>query len=216
MFHVKHESPDSVNKLDAALHEAGGTPAHGMLSQLADWLAIAGRSTGLTHYSTSELVVTRGMMPAVGIVRVAVESRAGSFAEIGPGSGALGLAVAVALPALPVVLLDRRPKCVTFIETTAARLRLQNVRVQVATLPVDDPSEVGGPFDVVAVRAFAAGPVAIQAAASIVREGGRVLWLHRAGEAANVVSPDGVRYVSTVQTGVDGLDMTEFSINGRG
>ena len=98
---------------------------------------------------------------------------AGRIADLGAGAGLPGLVVAIELPGAEVVLVESVGKKCAWIEATAARLGLENVRVACARA-----EELGeGGFDVVTARALASLPVLCEYAAPLLREGGAlVAW----------------------------------------
>lgn len=99
---------------------------------------------------------------------------AGSIADIGSGAGIPGLVLATALPAVPVCLVESTGRKCAWIETSAKRLGLDNVRVVCARAEDLEEEE---PFDAVTARALASLPVLCEYAAPLLREGGAlVAW----------------------------------------
>jgi 16S rRNA (guanine527-N7)-methyltransferase len=181
------------------------------LHALAEWTASAGVAAGLTNYATADAVFHHAIAPIWPILSRLVSPDV-SIAEIGPGSGVLGLGLALARPDATVTLVDASARSATYIEMTARRLRIPNVRVFRARLPVDRPSDVGGPFDLVVVRAFAAARIAIPAAAALCSAGGRVMWLHSANDSAAEREIPGVSRSASLPSGVASMLLTEFLI----
>jgi 16S rRNA (guanine527-N7)-methyltransferase len=106
-------------------------------------------------------------------------SDANTVADIGSGAGLPGLALAIALPNASFCLVESVAKKCSWLQTSAKRLGLENVRVACARAEeLDEP-----PFDVVTARALAALPVLCEYAAPLLREGGAlVAWKGAVGE----------------------------------
>jgi 16S rRNA (guanine527-N7)-methyltransferase len=106
-------------------------------------------------------------------LEVAEVRAAGRIADLGAGAGLPGLVLAVELPEAEVVLVESVGRKCAWMETTAERLGLANVRVACARA---EELREGG-FDVVTARALAALPVLCEYAAPLLREGGvLVAW----------------------------------------
>jgi 16S rRNA (guanine527-N7)-methyltransferase len=113
-------------------------------------------------------------------LEVAEVRAARRIADLGAGAGLPGLVVATELPGAKVVLVESVGKKCAWIEATAERLGLENVRVACARA-----EELGeGGFDVVTARALAALPVLCEYAAPLLREDGvLVAWKGALDEA---------------------------------
>lgn len=102
--------------------------------------------------------------------------KAKSLIDVGSGGGAPGLPLAIAMPALPITLLEATGKKARFLESTAAALRLEHVTV------IHDRAETigqSGPhrqqYDVVAARAVGPINVLLELALPLATVGGRLL-----------------------------------------
>ena len=94
-------------------------------------------------------------------------------AEVGCGTGAMGMAIAMAMPEVEVLLIDRRQKAVGFCEIIVWRLELPNVKVIQADLEQD--SSPVGRVDAALFRAVSPVPEDLEMAEEIVRRGGLAL-----------------------------------------
>lgn len=187
--------------------------AEGRLDELSAWIARAGVAAGLTGYDTADAVRTQGMAPAIAIAD-RLGCSAFRVAEIGPGSGALGLALAILRPDSRVVLVDSSARSAALVDMTARRLRIANAVAHRVRLPMNEPEEIGGPFDVVIVRAFAPAAVAVPMAAGLCRKGGRVMWLHSADDAAGGGAIGTATPTWSAPSGVAGMLITEWVVCG--
>lgn len=101
--------------------------------------------------------------------------------DLGSGAGLPGVVMAAAAPWFRVVLVEPRHIRVAFLEMAVDRLELANV--EIAAVRAED---LDGPADVVMSRAFAPLPRAWEAAARLLRSGGRLIYF--AGKS--LVSPE--------------------------
>jgi 16S rRNA (guanine527-N7)-methyltransferase len=93
-----------------------------------------------------------------------------SLVDIGAGAGLPGLALAVALPACRVALLESQARKCAFLDASSAAMGLSNVTTVCAR--AEDWVEGRGDHDVAVVRALAPQPVVLEYAAPLLREGG--------------------------------------------
>jgi 16S rRNA (guanine527-N7)-methyltransferase len=106
-------------------------------------------------------------------LEVAEVRAARRIADLGAGAGLPGLVLAAELPDAEVVLVESVGKKCAWMEATAERLGLKNVRVACARAEELGEDE----FDAVTARALAALPVLCEYAAPLLREGGvLVAW----------------------------------------
>jgi 16S rRNA (guanine527-N7)-methyltransferase len=99
--------------------------------------------------------------------------RAGRIADVGSGAGWPGLALASALPAARVALVESAARHCRYLERAVAAGGLANVEVVHAR--VEEWSDGVGTCDVVTARALAALPVVCEYAAPLLVEGGVVV-----------------------------------------
>lgn len=139
MFHVKHPRPGpelTVEDARAVILEIVGDAAPPGLAEedatFAALLALArelcgpGAALGLTGYASPRAALGHLIAPALGALRWLAHQQELKVTEVGSGSGALGLTLAIVAPAWRVYLLDRREKATTFAEVVALRLGLRN------------------------------------------------------------------------------------------
>jgi 16S rRNA (guanine527-N7)-methyltransferase len=101
-----------------------------------------------------ELIVKHVLDSLAAWPQVKAELKGGAVLDVGSGAGFPGIPLAIALPDVPVTLLERSAKKVSFLRTCKALLGL--ARVEVVHGDLADASRL--PFDVVTFRAVA--PVA--------------------------------------------------------
>jgi 16S rRNA (guanine527-N7)-methyltransferase len=105
-----------------------------------------------------------------------------TIADLGPGAGFPGLALAVALPLCSVALVESQARKCAFIERAAAAADIQNARVVCAR--AEEWPEGIGVNDVVTARALAAQSVVLEYAAPLLQVGGTLVdWRGRRNEA---------------------------------
>jgi 16S rRNA (guanine527-N7)-methyltransferase len=103
---------------------------------------------------------------------------AGALADMGAGAGFPGLALAVALPAGEMTLVDSVARKCAFVERVRAAARIANARVLCAR--VEEWPEGIGAHDVVLARALGPQPVVLEYAAPLLRLGGSLVdWRGR-------------------------------------
>jgi len=107
-----------------------------------------------------------------------VVSSARRLVDVGAGAGFPGLALALALPASEVVLVESQVRKCRFIERLLAAAEVENARVVCAR--AEAWPEGLGRSDVVTARALAAQPVVLEYAAPLLRADGTLLdWRGR-------------------------------------
>ena len=97
--------------------------------------------------------------------------------DVGAGAGFPGFPLAMARPDVQVVLVDRTEKKVAFMKNAIARSSLRNARPLHLRLEGKGKEDLGGPFDVVVSRAFAAPEVWLPFGAAYARRGGKVIGM---------------------------------------
>jgi 16S rRNA (guanine527-N7)-methyltransferase len=99
-------------------------------------------------------------------------------ADLGAGAGFPGLALAIALPAARVALVESQRRKCEFLERISAAARIENASVVCAR--AEEWEEGAAANDAVVVRALAPQPVVLEYAAPLLREGGALLdWRGR-------------------------------------
>ena len=152
VFHVKHCARDIIGGIVGELGVSVERSRLDACAALADWLAPAAGKLGLTQFDTGVELAANLIGPGLYLLPH-IGDAACSLAEIGPGSGALGLSIAMLRPDLAVDLLDRRKRVCDFLDIAARRFRIANCRsvcVDMRDVPADGPK-----YDLVVARAVA-------------------------------------------------------------
>lgn len=139
---------------------------HSGLARLADWLAEYAPATGLLGYDSSDAILENAVLPAKVLPELLGGPLIGDWADLGAGSGALGLALAILCPASNLTLVDRRKRASDFSELAAKRLRIANVQTRTLDLR---PGEDGPRFAGTCLRAVTETRAALAIAAGISR-----------------------------------------------
>lgn len=177
------------------------------LNDLCHWMAERAEPLGLTKYATPAEILTHALAPTFALLPHLDDARPLTIAEIGPGSGVQGLALAVLYPDHHLLMVERRRRAVSFLELTRARFALENVSVQQVDcreLAKDRP----GTIDVVMFRALATAESALPLVRDLLRSDGFVAAWHRSGDSAFVHPPAGWRRLLTEDTSLPRLDMS--------
>jgi 16S rRNA (guanine527-N7)-methyltransferase len=130
---------------------------------------------GLVATSDSERLTDRHLydsLRAVFLLRPEEES----LCDVGTGAGLPGLAIAIARPELDVILVEPKERAVGFLELVQDRLGLENVRILHSRV-----EDVDVAADVATTRAFASLEKSWEAATSVLRPGGRLIYFAGAG-----------------------------------
>jgi 16S rRNA (guanine527-N7)-methyltransferase len=117
-------------------------------------------------------------------------------ADLGSGAGLPGLVVAIALPRLRMLLVERRPRRAALLELAVDELGVSN-----ATVFAGRVAEMPGPVDVALARAFAPLDEAWAQARGILRPGGRLVYF-AGGETTAPVTPEGSEILEVLRTPV--------------
>ena len=116
--------------------------------------------------------------------------------DLGSGAGLPGIVVAVAEPAVQVLLVESRAKRAAFLEFAVLELGLSNVDVVVGRA-----EELRREVDACFARAFAPLPLAWSVARGILRPGGRLVYFAGA-ELRDPAVPEGAALEAVVRTAV--------------
>jgi 16S rRNA (guanine527-N7)-methyltransferase len=116
-------------------------------------------------------------------------------ADLGSGAGLPGVVVAIALPRLRMLLVERRPRRAALLELAVEELGVAN-----ATVLAGRVAEMPGPVDVALARAFAPLDEAWAQARGILRPGGRLVYF--AGDTTAPVAPEGSAILEVLRTPV--------------
>jgi 16S rRNA (guanine527-N7)-methyltransferase len=165
----------------------------GQREQLAALLAVLERDE---HAPTTVRDSAQAVNVHVADSLVALELEAVRSAEViadlGSGAGFPGLAIAVALPASEVRLIESQARKCRFIEEAIAESGLQNARVVCAR--AEEWRDGLGCHDLILARALASQPVVLEYASPLLRLGGTVVdWRGCRVEAEEVAAFDAAR-----------------------
>ena len=117
-------------------------------------------------------------------------------ADLGSGAGLPGVVIAISLPRLRMLLVERRPRRAALLELAVEELRLPN-----ATVFAGPVAEMPGPVDVALARAFAPLDEAWAQAREVLRPGGRLVYF--AGTATTIpAAPEGSVILEVLRTPV--------------
>ena len=124
---------DDVTQLNAGLARLGltlGTAQRDALIMIASEVSRANAALGLISRRDERRVVERHVLDSLELASGLVDANCDLVVDVGSGAGFPGLPLAVALPDLGFVLLERNRKKARFIIRTAALLGLDNVTVR--------------------------------------------------------------------------------------
>jgi 16S rRNA (guanine527-N7)-methyltransferase len=177
---------------DAAAAIAGLSDAHGLDSGQADQLrglltALATDAHAPTAIAGERRIADEHLADSLAALALPCVTQAGTIVDIGSGAGLPGLALAVALPAAQLTLVESVARKCLFIEDTARGIGAVNVRVACARAEEWAPEL---PVDLVTARALAAQPVVLEYAAPLLRVGGRLVDWRGAREQAQEDAAD--------------------------
>lgn len=146
-----------------------------LLMRLSEEMASGAAKIGLTNYSSTQTILDRLICPALAALAWLDAEAPLRVADIGAGSGALGITLAVLCPRWHVTMVDRREKACRFAEVIALRLGLDRVSVLQADAREDRPA--AEQFDAACFRAVASPLGDLSLASGWVKPGGvAVLW----------------------------------------
>jgi 16S rRNA (guanine527-N7)-methyltransferase len=117
-------------------------------------------------------------------------------ADLGSGAGLPGVVIAITLPRVRMLLVERRPRRAALLELTVQELGVSN-----ATVFAGRVSEMRDRADVALARAFAPLDEAWEQARGILRPGGRLVYF-LGGETATPVAPEGSAILEVLRTPV--------------
>ena len=166
---------NEAERLHLTLPEAALERFRRYLALLAEWNERAGL-TAITneeeaqrrHFGESLALLVA--LREAGLLRPGEEAR---VADLGPGGGFPGIPMAIAEPALMLVLIESQERRCAFLRTVAQDLDL--ARVTVVHARAEEAGRMPalrGTFDLVVARALAAMPVLVEYALPLLREGG--------------------------------------------
>lgn len=163
---------------------------------VAAWIGERGSALGLTQFSTGHSVAANLIAPGIALTPY-VRSRPAVLAEIGAGSGALGVGLGALFPQLEVRLIERRERAAGFIDLTIRRFRLENcVAIR------EDVRVHGCAYEAVVARAVSRSEALLLQIARVCATGGCVAVIR---SVARRSIPDCLHQVAHLETCVAGL-----------
>jgi 16S rRNA (guanine527-N7)-methyltransferase len=139
------------------------------------------RAAALGAISRSDSARVRERHTLDSLRAVPVVQGADAAADLGSGAGLPGVVVAIALPRVRILLIERRPKRAAFLELAVEELGLSNAAVFAGRV-----EDVTGEVDVALARAFAPLEEAWVRARGILRPDGRLVYF----AGAETVTPE--------------------------
>jgi 16S rRNA G527 N7-methylase RsmG len=181
------------------------------LDALATWTAERATRLGLTNYRSPADVGRHALLPTFSLQQhLRATPQDSALAEIGPGSGVQGFALALLNPDREMLFAERRQRAVSFLELTRARLGVENVRVRqvdCAQLAKDEPAS----RELVMFRALAPAAAALPLVRGLLRPAGRVAVWHKTEDPAFINPPEGWQRLITAPTALPRLDLSLFA-----
>lgn len=181
-MHAAEGDPRMMGGLDELAARYGLEMAQ--RDRLATLLGILARDERApTTMRTTERALDGHLADSLVALELEATRSAERIVDIGSGAGFPGLALAVALPASEVRLLESQARKCAFLTDVVARLGLDNVSVECTR--AEDWKAQAESQELAVVRAVAGQPVVLEYAAPLLRLGGRLVdWRGRrdAGE----------------------------------
>jgi 16S rRNA (guanine527-N7)-methyltransferase len=146
-------------------------------AQLSQLAAVLGLLESDEHAPTAvrdaERAVSIHLADSLAALELAAIQGAGSLADLGAGAGFPGLALAVALPAAAVALVESQRRRCEFLERVCASAQIENARV--VRVRAEEWREGLSGNDAIVARALAPQPVVLEYAAPLLRIGGTLI-----------------------------------------
>jgi len=178
---VKHRAREIIGRLLAEIGVSVEPRQVEACAALAEWLAPAAAKLGLTQFDTAEALAENLIGPGLYLLPHIGEASCW-LGEVGAGSGALGLSIALLRPDVRVDVLDRRQRAWRFIGLTNKRFRIGNCRsmcVDMREVPEGEPK-----YDLIVARAVAPEEELFQYLPEWIVAEGRIALLQTARRAA--------------------------------
>lgn len=205
---MKHSNIHNI--LSGEIERIGLRVSSGIQERLVDcleYLHPTATRFGLTNYTDFSDFTTQLVCPALWLLHPQLGlGPASPLLDFGAGSGAVGIALAVLLPDVEVLLADRRARVVQFIDLAARRLSLTNC----TALKVDlgnPPSGLVGSVGTVLIRAFGPTDNAIIRAERLIRPNGALALWHQPPPPP---PPAGLTQAGSLETNIRSLTLTIY------
>ena len=142
---------DGLRRLEVPEPETAARLLKKFLDELERW----NPRFGFVKAANRQELIVKHVLDSLSAWRqVKGELRGGAVLDVGSGAGFPGIPLAIALPDVPVTLLERSAKKVSFLRTCKALLGLSSVQVILGDLE-QAAAAATRPFDVVTFRAVA-------------------------------------------------------------
>ena len=144
--------------------------------QLGDMLLDWNQRMNLTSITAPDDIVVKHFLDSLSLTTVVSRFDGLRLIDVGTGAGFPGLALAIAFPALEVILLDSTAKKLRFIEFVGEELQLKNIRTLHAR--AEDAGRDGAhraSYDIVVARAVARLPVLMEYLLPLAKPEGQVI-----------------------------------------
>jgi 16S rRNA (guanine527-N7)-methyltransferase len=205
-------SRDTEHRLRDGLEKLGVAECASVADRLlayAGRVIEANRTTNLIGSETIDAMIGPHLVDSLSVlphVRLA-----SPVIDIGSGAGLPGLAIAIAVPRLRMVLLEPRKKRFEFLKATVEALDLRNVEVVQATAETAGRGPWRDRAGSVLIRAVAKGAVALELGVPLLRKSGRlVMYVGKASSPGQdllaIGEMLGARLTQAVRVSVPSLD----------
>jgi 16S rRNA (guanine527-N7)-methyltransferase len=140
-----------TDKLAIGLHELGLDELQTCIPRLLDYLALLAKWNkvyNLTAVRDLERMLPQHVLDSLAVLPYI---KGGNLLDVGSGGGLPGIPLAIAMPEMPITLLDSNHKKAAFLQQACIELRLANVSVVCERVEAWQPPRK---FDIVISRAF--------------------------------------------------------------
>ncbi len=158
------------------------------LSKYLDLLYEANERMNLTGVKDRGAAWMKHIFDGLTLVPILQQAEARSVVDVGSGGGLPGLVLAIVLAKIQFTLVESTGKKARFLQETAAKLGLENVRVLTERAEVLGAGTLRESVDVVVSRAVARLPVLLELCLPLVRTGGHFVAIKGEQAAAEVAS----------------------------
>jgi 16S rRNA (guanine527-N7)-methyltransferase len=141
--------------------------------QLADW----NRKFNLTALAGGREIIIRHFVDSLMLVKAYNSIENLTIADIGSGAGFPGVPAAISTPSSRVTLFESNSKKISFLNHIKETLSLDNLEVvEARSEEISRNKNYREYFDIVAMRALAAYPVAMEISAALAKKGGSLAY----------------------------------------
>lgn len=141
----------------------------------------------LTAYKSKDEILDYLIIESLQLARLLPSAGQVSVVDLGAGSGAVGISLAIALPNLSVCLIDRSLRKIGFLRIALSSLRLENVSI--LEKDVSNKKTQNNPnYDFVVSRGFSPIGKLLPISRKFLRPGGQVLGFTRSQSPSSIAS----------------------------